>query len=157
MLFKVSTHARKFFVLALVAGFVGLAVSLSPGAASASSPFSSELHVTKECPAYTGAAGDFCTITSSNLPAIAVGSKVIYERAFDGTHSMALNSNIVLDDGSGNTAFGHVHLDGTTGTGWATFWGGTGTFTGFHATVAVSALGGFDWAWEGTYSFSPPN
>jgi hypothetical protein len=35
-------------------------------------------HVTKECSEYKGLAGDFCTITSSNLEEIAVGSKAVY-------------------------------------------------------------------------------
>ena len=60
-----------FLALALVAGFVALALSLSSASVSASSPLSG-LHVTKECSAYTGAAGDFCTITSSDLAAIAL-------------------------------------------------------------------------------------
>ena len=38
------------------------------------------LHVTKECTQYLGKAGQFCTITSSNLEAIPVGSRVIYEQ-----------------------------------------------------------------------------
>jgi len=42
------------------------------------SPRSGALHVTKECSEYTGHAGSFCTVTSSNLKAIDVGSKVIY-------------------------------------------------------------------------------
>jgi DNA-binding beta-propeller fold protein YncE len=36
--------------------------------------------VTKECSAYTGLAGSFCTITSSNLKAIQDGSKVVYDQ-----------------------------------------------------------------------------
>jgi hypothetical protein len=33
-------------------------------------PRSGDLHVTKECSEYKGLAGDFCTITSSNLEEI---------------------------------------------------------------------------------------
>ena len=40
-----------------------------------------ELHVAKECSEYTGLAGSFCTITSSNVDAIPVGSKVVYASA----------------------------------------------------------------------------
>jgi hypothetical protein len=47
-----------------VAGAFALA---SQARTAASSPRSGALHVTKECSAYTGLAGSFCTITSSNL------------------------------------------------------------------------------------------
>jgi hypothetical protein len=30
---------------------------------------------------------------------------------------------------------------------------GRGTLDGFHARVDVSALGGNNWAWDGTYRF----
>ena len=64
--------------------------------ASASFPRSGELHVTKECSSYHGPAGDFCTITSSNLEAIEVGSSVVYDQAADfGTFT--LDSDVVLD------------------------------------------------------------
>jgi len=155
--FRLNVRTRftaAFLALALVAGFAALTLSLSPSASvSAASPLSG-LHVTKECAAYTGAAGDFCTITSSDLAAIAVGSTVTYARAPD-WDAHQLNSNIVLDDGAGNTAVGHCRLNLTTGLGQCTFSGGTGELTGFHARVAVSNLGGPNFAWDGTYSFSP--
>ena len=49
--------------------------------ASASFPRSGELHVTKECSDYHGQAGEICTITSSSLDAIEVGSRVVYAQA----------------------------------------------------------------------------
>ena len=52
-----------------------------------------------------------------------------------------------------NAAFGHCTL--TASVSRCTFSGGTGKFTQFHATVAVSYLGGPDYGWDGTYSFSP--
>jgi len=108
--------------------------------------------VTKECSAYTGLAGSFCTITSSNLEQLTAGSRVVYGNAASAT---SLDTDIILyAQGRGNTAFGHVVLDFVTATGTVTFSGGTGKFTGFHATVAVSYLGGPNWAWDGTYSFS---
>ena len=113
-------------------------------------PRSGELHVTKECSEYKGLAGDFCTITSSNLEEIEVGSKVVYaEAAGEGS----LDTDIVLDAGSGNTAAGHVELDLAAGKGVATFSGGTGTFTGLQAHADVSADPEGLWHWEGTYSF----
>jgi hypothetical protein len=113
-------------------------------------PRSGELHVTKECSEYKGLAGDFCTITSSNLEEIEVGSKVVYaEAAGEGS----LDTDVVLDAGSGNTAAGHVVLDLAAGKGVATFSGGTGTFTGLQAHADVSADPEGLWHWEGTYSF----
>ena len=125
--------------------------------ASASFPRSGDLHVTKECSAYHGQAGEVCTITSSNLDAIEAGSRVVYAQAADfGTFT--LDSDVVLDPpGPGNnTASGHCRLNLVTGIGRCTFSGGTGTFTHFDASVNVSPpTDGVNWHWAGTYSFSP--
>jgi len=124
---------------------------------SSSAPRSGDLHVAKECTAYRGRALDFCTITSSNVKAIEVGSRVVYSQAAGAT---GLDSDIVLDvPGPGsNKAFGHCTLDGATGLGLCTFSGGTGKFTTFSATAHVtppSAEDPINWHWEGTYSFNP--
>jgi hypothetical protein len=108
--------------------------------------------VTKECSVYSGQAGDFCTITSSNLKAIEVGSRVVYAAA---AVAGSLDSDVVLIVGPGNTAFGHCRLDLGTGVGLCTFSGGTGKFTSFHARVDVSYVGGPNFAWNGTYTFNP--
>jgi hypothetical protein len=156
MLFKVSAHLRKVFALALVAAFEGLTLSFSPGVASASSSRSGALLVTKECSQYDYTAGSFCTITSSNLPEIPVGSKVVYAQAFGAQVPGWLDSDIVLVAGHGNTARGHCYLNGANGLGVCTFSGGTGkAFHEFHADVNVSFLGGVAWSWGGTYSFNP--
>jgi hypothetical protein len=55
--------------------------------------------------------------------------------------------------GRGNYALGDVTLDFATGTGEVKLSGGAGQFTAFRANVAVSALGGPNWAWDGTYRF----
>jgi hypothetical protein len=126
---------------------------------SASFPRSGELHVTKECSAYHGQAGEVCTITSSNLDAIEVGSRVVYAQAADFLSSPpSLDSDVVLDlPGPGNNrAFGHCHLNLATGSGLCTFSGGTGKFRSFDASVDVSPpTDGVNWHWTGTYSFSP--
>jgi hypothetical protein len=123
----------------------------------ASFPRRGELHVTKECAAYHGQAGEVCTITSSNLDAIEVGSRVVYAQAANfGTFT--LDSDVVLDPpGPGNnTASGHCHLNLVTGIGLCTFSGGTGKFTFFNASVDVSPPSdGVNWHWDGTYSFNP--
>ena len=139
----------------LIAGFAALTVSLTTGApsVSAQSGRNGQLHVTKECSAYTGGAGSYCTITSSNLAEITVGSKVFYDQAADVPAGM-LDSNVVLDVGKGNWAVGRCTLDVTTGAGLCTFSDGTGPLTGFTARVDVSYTGGPNYRWDGTYSFS---
>jgi hypothetical protein len=153
--FRVMTT---IFALALGAGVVALTLSLSQGVASvsASSERKGDLHVTKECSQYMGAAGDFCTITSSNLDAIVVGSKVIYDQAA-GIPAGLLDSNVVLDAGNGNRAVGRCTLDLGTNLGLCTFSDGTGRFAGFHARVDVSSTDPnlVNYIWDGTYSFSP--
>jgi hypothetical protein len=125
-----------------------VAAALAPSV-SASSPRSGDLSVTKECSGFD--AGSFCAITSSNLPAIEVGSKIVYLQP-DAVGTPA-GSDVVLDlPGPGNNAaFGNCSL----AAGRCTFWGGTGKLKWFHASVAVSYLGGVNFAWNGTYSYSP--
>jgi hypothetical protein len=143
------------------AGITGLAPTApaSRGAAAlaaapALSARSGDLHVTKNCSLNTGQPGSFCTITSSNVEAIEVGSKVVYLQAAGAT---VLDSDVVLDPpGPGNnTAFGHCRLDFATRAGLCTFTGGTGKFMHFEARAVVSDLQERNWAWEGTYSFDP--
>jgi len=127
---------------------------LGPSTAAADSPRSGALHVTKECSQYTGQAGSFCTITSSNLNAIDAGSKVIYLQPAGAT---GVDSDLVLYTGPGNSAFGHVTLSFATLSGVVTFSGGTGQFRGFEARVIVTYNAATNlWYWDGTYSFNPP-
>jgi len=111
---------------------------------------SGQLHVTKECSAYQGGAGDFCTIVSSNLDEIGAGCRVVYAKAVEDGR---LSSDISLANGP-DTAAGHVELDLAAGSGQITFSGGTGRFAGFNASAEVSADASGQWHWEGTYSFS---
>ncbi len=140
-----------------IRGTTGLVVlaaivfALAPATpALAKGPRSGILDVTKECSQYTGAAGSFCTITSSNLDAMPAGSTVVYTSAAAGG---SLDSDLVVYTPKGDAAFGHVVLDLLAGTGTVTFRGGTGRFGKFTASVAVSPLGGADFRWVGPYSF----
>jgi hypothetical protein len=113
---------------------------------------SGALHVTKECSEYHGQPSEFCTIMSSNLKAIDVGSKVVYTQA---AGAAGLDSDLVLDTGPGNRAFGHVMLSFATLSGVVTFSGGTGQFRHFRASVDVTYDRDTDlWHWDGTYSFT---
>jgi hypothetical protein len=120
----------------------------------AASGRSGDLHVTKECSQDHGRAGDYCTITSSNLAEIKVGSKVFYDQAA-GIPTGLLDSNVVLDAGDGNRAIGRCTLDFTTSLGLCTFSDGTGQFTGFSARVDVDCRSGC--RWDGSYRFRPEN
>jgi hypothetical protein len=134
-----------------------LALTLAVPAVSASSPRSGDLHVTKECSQYDYTPGGFCTITSSNINAIKVGSRVVYLSAPDFV-SMTIDTDLMIVRQGDSTAYGHVVLDLLTGTGTVTLSGGTGEFRGFSASgVDVTPTGFPNWAWDGTYSFSPPN
>jgi len=143
--------------LGLVAGFVALTLSLSTGATSvsASSAQNGQLHVTKECSQYTGVPGGFCSFTSSNLAEILIGSKIFYDQAPDIPAGL-LDSNIVLDAGNGNRAFGRCTTDLVTWIGLCTLSDGVGTLAGFHARLDVSLksldFGTFNL--RGTYHFT---
>jgi hypothetical protein len=132
------------------------AVGLAPRVALAHEK--GQLHVTKNCSEYTGAAGSFCTITSSNLAVLKVGTKVFYDQAA-GIPTGMLDSNVVLYAGTGDWAVGRCTLDMSTTLGLCTFSDGTGDFAGFSARVDVSPFpppDAVDIHWDGTYSFDPP-
>jgi hypothetical protein len=131
-----------------------------------------ELKVTKNCSAETADAGSFCTITSSNLPEIAVGSRVFYTQGLVGCDTgattypcptlpptpegvdIAFDSNTVLYVGKGDWAVGRCTIDSTGNSGLCTFWDGTGRLTGFQARIDVSSTDGVNYEWKGTYSFN---
>lgn len=147
-----STRTQALFGFFAIAGVVVLSLVLGLGESSvAASGRSGKLRITKECSAYTGGAGSFCTITSSNLASIPAGSKVLYDQAA-GIPAGLLDSNVVLDAGDGNRAVGRCTLDGVTNLGLCTFSDGTGELTGFQARVEVDCRSGC--RWDGTYSFT---
>lgn len=112
-----------------------------------------QLHVTKECSAYQGQAGQFCTIKSSNMPWIRAGMRVVYTDAanFD---TLSLDTDVVLSAGHGSAADGHVTLDLATSQGTVTFDGGTGAFATFHGSAKVTVDASGLWHWDGTYGFN---
>jgi hypothetical protein len=119
-------------------------------ALSASSARSGDLAITKECSQF---GEGFCTITSSNVKAIEIGTRVIYR--IPAAVPTPGGSAVTLDvPGPGNNkVFGNCELSATVQL--CTFSGGTGKFTHFHATAHVSSLGGGNFGWQGPYSFSP--
>ena len=149
-----TTRHRGLVAFVVIPGFLALTFAFSTGAASISaSERDRRLHVEKNCREYNFAAGQFCTITMSNVGEIKVRSKIFYDQAA-GIPSGLLDSNVVLDAGNGDRALGRCTLDFATLSGLCTFSDGTGVLTGFQARVEVSSLGDNDWAWDGTYGFS---
>jgi hypothetical protein len=139
--------------MALVLAIAIGAVAATAGSATTTTR-SGALHVTKECvgpPPYDGDIGDYCTITSSNIPLIKPGMKVVYLRDAEGA---GLDGDLALGSGKG-TALGHVVIDLETGTGRVSFSVGTGRFSRFRASAVVSPgdeLGSF--RWDGRYKFA---
>ena len=110
-------------------------------------------HATKDCSGFTGLVGAYCTIRSSNVKALKVGSKIFYVQVAGKT---ALDSDTVIYVKRGSVATGHCLLRFATGVGLCTISDGTGTLAGFHLRVRVTADTSIPklWHWDGTYSFS---
>jgi hypothetical protein len=141
---------KRIIGLILAVTLAGAFAIASQARSDGSSSRTRGLHVTKECTStYHGEPGQYCTIMSSNLRAIAVGSKVFY---FEAAGANGIESDLALYAGPGNVALGHVSLPGTTGV--ITFRGGTGVFKGFRARADVTYDQEHDlWNWDGTYRF----
>ena len=147
--------ARQSFpakIAAVAVVLSALLVGSSSALAGSGSPRAGALHVTKECSEYHGQAGQFCTITSANIPWIRAGMRVVYEDA-PNLNTLMLDTDVVLSAGHGSAADGHVILNLATPAGTVTFDGGTGAFTKFHASANVTVDGAGVWHWDGTYSF----
>jgi hypothetical protein len=110
------------------------------------------LHITKECSEFAGTTPSFCTITGSDLGAIPSGTKVMYWGPVL-TDPNFMSSRAVLRAGHGNRAFGYCQTIADPYHGTCTFWRGTGTLDGFHASVDVTYVSGADFVWDGTYRF----
>jgi hypothetical protein len=110
-------------------------------------------HATKDCSGFTGLVGAYCTIRSSNVKALKVGSKIFY---FQVASKTALDSDTVIYVSRGNVATGHCLLRFATGVGLCTISDGTGRLAGFRLRVRVTANASIPklWHWDGTYSFS---
>lgn len=110
-------------------------------------------HATKDCSGFTGLVGAYCTIRSSNVKALKVGSKIFYVQEAGKT---ALDSDTVIYIKRGSVATGHCLLRFATGAGLCTISDGTGTLAGFRLRVRVTASSSIPklWHWDGTYSFN---
>lgn len=148
----IKRFAGLIAVVMLAAGVTAVS-ALGVASKAAHSSRSGALHVTKVCvpPDFDGRPGSFCTIESSNLAEIGAGSKVFYAEADDPSADY-YDTDLYLYTGPGNSAFGHVRLSNTTGSGVLTLSGGTGQFRGFRATVEVTYDPAANlWHWDGSY------
>jgi len=114
-------------------------------------PTGGELHMAKECSEYTGQAGSFCTIISSNIDAIPVGSTVVYASA---AGEKSIESDLTIMFGDEQLVSGHVVFDLVSNTGNLTLTAETGVLSGFHADALVTSDGGDEAHWDGTYSMA---
>jgi hypothetical protein len=144
-------------VLGLVAGAVLLVVlgfSVSAASSQNQAPRATKaFHATKDCSGFTGLVGAYCTIRSSNVKALKVGSKIFYVQEASKT---ALDSDTIIYVKRGSVATGHCFLSSATAVGLCTMSDGTGTLAGFHLRVRVTADASIPslFHWDGTYSFS---
>ena len=157
----------KAFASVPLAVLATLVISMSTGTApaAASNAQNGQIHITKDCSSYTGAAGSYCTIHSSNLAEIPVGTRVFYDQSYgvpapNGPSAPGmLDSNIVLYAGFGDWAVGRCTLNVDGSTGICTFSDGVGGLAGFSGRVSVTftptASDPFLYTWDGTYSFNP--
>jgi hypothetical protein len=142
---------KRILGLILAVTLAGAFAVASQARTDTSSSRTRALHVTKECGDYHGQPGEFCTILTSNVQAIAPHSKVFY---FEAATAQGLDSDLALYAGPGNVALGHVTLSLTNPpTGVITFRGGTGDFRGFRARADVTVDSDNVWHWDGTYRF----
>jgi hypothetical protein len=131
-----------------------------------------------------GPAGGSCTFVYSNIPEIKVApapipSMIFGDQAFGiptvppplsglAGNRAVLDSNVLIYVGTGDWAVGRCTLDGTTFLGHCTISDGVGSLAGFHAswdvsgcpappttTAACPVAGTPNFAYTGTYSFSP--
>jgi hypothetical protein len=109
------------------------------------------LTIVKDCSGtMTGKVGEFCAITSSNVPAIPKGTRVVYSGPVLGS-AVFLSSTATITVSSANTATGYCMVDLHTGVGMCTFWKGTGTLAGFHAVIHGSYESATAYHWDGFY------
>jgi hypothetical protein len=130
-------------------GFSGTAASSQNQATRETKAF----HATKDCSGFTGLVGAYCTIRSSNVKALKVGSKIFYVQEAGQT---ALDSDTVIYVKRGSVATGHCHLGPPPEVGLCTISDGTGTLAGFRLRVRVRASSSIPklFHWDGTYSFN---
>ena len=142
-------RSRQCFLV--IAATVIACFGLPKVAAAASAPTAA--HLVKDCGTFNGGPTSYCTITVSNLDVLPLGTKIRYTGpVLDNAYF--LSSNVTADAGPSGSATGYCIFDGKTSKGLCSFWGGSGTLTGFNAIldVTVDDLGLFHL--DGMYYFA---
>lgn len=140
---------RSIRSLVVVAATI-LAVSACTAASPAAGAHKA-FHLDKTCVADGG-----CTIVSSDIDAIPVGTLISYTAIGDGS-TLQQNATFTVGDGSAS-GFCDFNHDGKPLAAQCTFLSGTGALKGFHLVADVTLTGdgkGPDsvWHWDGTYWF----
>jgi hypothetical protein len=142
---------RSLHRLVVMAGTLALTAALMVSAPSVLASTRHTLTIVKDCSGtMTGKVGEYCTVTSSNVPGIPKGTRVVYSGPVVGS-SVFLSSSVTIQAGTSNTATGYCMVDLHTGVGMCTFWKGTGTLAGFHAVIHGSAESATAYHWDGFY------
>lgn len=124
-----------------------LTISACSAAVDAHKPF----HLDKTC-----ADANTCTIVSSDLAVIPVGTVITYTNIGDGS-TLQSNATFTVENGSAS-GFCDFNHDGKPLAAQCTFLSGTGVLTGFHLVADVTLTGDASspdavWTWDGTYWF----
>jgi hypothetical protein len=86
------------------------------------------------------------------VPALKKGTKVLYYGPVNDSPAFS-SSNVVLDNGAGDTAVGNCIVDNGAGPkGMCAFYAGSGSLAGFTAIVQVTVDAKQIWHWEGSYA-----
>lgn len=126
-------------------------LAISACAAAPSAAAHKAFHLDKTCDPDVG-----CTIVSSDVDAIPVGTVVKYSKIGDGS---TLQSNATFTTANGSASgFCDFNHDGKPLAAQCTFLSGTGALKGFHLVADVTLTGDKKdpasvWHWDGTYWF----
>lgn len=125
---------------------------LALASVASAAPDMQPLKISKECSQFTGETPTFCTITESSLPAIPVGTKILYYGPVTGSPYFG-SSTAVIAVGNGDSALGYCVTYDTASppSGTCAFHAGSGTLAGFQAVVKVTVDDKQIWHWDGGY------
>jgi hypothetical protein len=134
-------------LIVVIAALVAVGGCSASSGADTHKPF----HLDKTCVEAVG-----CTIVSSDLAAIPVGTLITYTNIGDGS-TLQKNATFAVKDGSAS-GFCDFNHDGKPLAAQCTFLSGTGVLAGFHLVADVTVTGDQNsrdavWHWAGTYWF----
>jgi hypothetical protein len=134
--------------LAALPAILSVAPSVA-GDAAKMQPFS----LSQNCDEWTSEEPSFCTVIESNVAALKKGTKILYYGPVVDKTTFS-SSNVVLDDGAGDTAIGNCIVDYEAMRGMCAFHAGNGSLAGFTAIAQASTDDDQVWHWNGSYSIS---